>query len=38
MDTLIKESKDSGSTSKDNPEYKKIHSEISSLRQAFLPS
>lgn len=38
MDKLIKESNDSGRTSKDNPEYKKIHSRISSLRQAFLPS
>jgi hypothetical protein len=38
MDTLIKESKDSGPTSKDNPEYKKIHSKISHLRQALLPS
>jgi retron-type reverse transcriptase len=38
MDTLIKESNDSGSTSKENPEYKKIHSKISSLRQPFLPS
>jgi len=38
MDTLIKESKDSGFTSKDNPEYKKIHSKISHLRQALLPS
>ena len=38
MDKLIKESNDSGRTSKDNPEYKKIHNRISSLRQAFLPS
>jgi len=38
MDTLIKESIGSGSTSKENPEYKKIHTKISALRQAFLPS
>ena len=38
MDKLIKESNDSGRTSKDNLEYKKIHNRISSLRQAFLPS
>jgi hypothetical protein len=38
MDTLIKESKESGSTSKANPEYIKIHNKISSLRQALLPS
>jgi hypothetical protein len=38
MDTLIKESKDSGDTSKANPEYKKIHTKISNLRQPFLPS
>lgn len=38
MDTLIKESNNSGPTSKDNPEYKKIHTKISNLRQALLPS
>jgi len=38
MNILIVESKSSGSTSKDNPEYKKIHKKISNLRQDFLPS
>ena len=38
MDKLIKDSQDSGQTSKVNPEYKKIHTKISNLRQAFLPS
>jgi retron-type reverse transcriptase len=38
MDTLILESLASGSTSKANPEYKKLHDKISSLRQPFLPS
>jgi retron-type reverse transcriptase len=38
MNTLILESKSSGETSKENPEYKKIHTKISSLRQIFLPS
>jgi len=38
MDTLIIESKASGPTSKDNPEYKRIHTKISNLRQCFLPS
>jgi retron-type reverse transcriptase len=38
MNTLIEESVNSGPTSKENPEYKAIHSKISSLRQPFLPS
>ncbi len=38
MNILIVESKSSGSTSKDNLEYKKIHTKISNLRQSFLPS
>jgi retron-type reverse transcriptase len=38
MDKLIKESNNSGHMSKDNPEYKKIHTKISNLRQALLPS
>jgi retron-type reverse transcriptase len=38
MDTLVKESNNSGLTSKENPEYKKIHTKISNLRQPFLPS
>jgi hypothetical protein len=38
MNGLIMESKASGSTSKENPAYKKLHTKISSLRQAFLPS
>jgi len=38
MNDLIIESKTTGPTSKVNPGYKKIHNEISSLRQAFLPS
>jgi len=38
LDALILESKSSGSTSKINPEYKKIHTKISNLRQPLLPS
>jgi len=38
MNDLIIESNVSGSTSKVNPEYKKLHVKISNLRQAFLPS
>ena len=36
MNDLINESKDSGPTSKVNPEYKKLHTKISNLRQPFL--
>mmetsp|Transcript_60636 Transcript_60636/g.100690 ORF Transcript_60636/g.100690 Transcript_60636/m.100690 type:complete len:224 (-) Transcript_60636:692-1363(-) len=38
MDTLINEASVSGPTSKDNPEYKKIHNKISTLRQPFSPA
>jgi group II intron reverse transcriptase/maturase len=38
MDALITESKASGSTTKPNPEYIKIHTKISSKRQPFLSS
>jgi retron-type reverse transcriptase len=38
VNTLIIESKTSGPTSKENLEYKKIHTKISTLRQPFLPS
>jgi retron-type reverse transcriptase len=38
MNDLIIESKTTGSTSKVNPVYKKIHNKISSLRQPLLPS
>lgn len=38
MSTLIEESVNSSPTSKENPEYKAIHSKISSLRQPFLSS
>jgi len=38
MNGLIIESKASGSTYKENPAYKKLHTKISNLRQAFLPS
>jgi retron-type reverse transcriptase len=38
MNDLIIESNVSGLTSKENPVYKKLHTKISSLRQAFLPS
>jgi len=38
MNDLIIESNVSGSTSKVNPEYNKLHVKISNLRQAFLPS
>jgi hypothetical protein len=38
LNALITESKASGSTSKTNPEYKRIHTKISNSRQAFLPS
>jgi retron-type reverse transcriptase len=38
MNGLIIESNASGSISKANPTYKKLHSKISGLRQAFLPS
>jgi retron-type reverse transcriptase len=38
MGNLVKESQVSGSTSKVNPEYKRLHDKISSLRQALLPS
>jgi len=38
MSGLIIESNISGSTSKVNPAYKKLHDNISNLRQAFLPS
>jgi len=34
MQNLIKESKKSGLTTKDHPEYKKIHTKISNLRQS----
>lgn len=38
MENLVAESLNSGKTSKDNPEYKRIHTQISNLRQYFLPS
>jgi len=38
MNALITKGKDSGSTSKDNLGYKKLHMKISSPRQPFLPS
>lgn len=38
IQTKVEKSKKSGSTSKDNLEYKKIHNKISSMRQYFLPT
>jgi len=38
MNKKVEDSKLSGPTSVDNPEYKRIHSKISNLRQVFLPS
>jgi hypothetical protein len=38
MQIKVEKSKKSGSTSKDNPEYKKVHSKISNMRQYFSPT
>lgn len=38
MEKKMKESKNSGPVSMENPEYKEIHTKISNLRQVFLPS
>ena len=38
MQTKVEKSKKSGPTSKDHPEYKKVHTKISNMRQYFLPT
>lgn len=38
MESMVNESLKSGKTSMENPEYKKIHTKISNLRQYFSPS
>lgn len=38
LQTKVEKSKESGSTSKDNPEYKKIHTKISNMRQYLSPT
>jgi hypothetical protein len=38
IERKVIESKRTGDTSKENPEYKKVHTRISNLRQYFLPS
>lgn len=38
MEKKVEQSKETGKTSVPNPEYKKIHTKISNLRQYFLPS
>jgi hypothetical protein len=38
MERIIEESRNTGKTSKDNPEYKRIHTKISNLRQYFSPN
>lgn len=38
MQAMVEESKTSGNTSYDNPEYKRLHTKISNMRQYFSPN